>query len=112
MGIALSGVALRSNMADADIAALVGRLTGQTAVEIAPPMRGEFDIRHLADVMVLRYAGPVLSATMTSSGRLAPTRHTMRVRCSRCSGARRSSLRSAITSRPTATVTPCSSTGT
>lgn len=57
MGIALSGVALRSNMADADIAALVDRLTGQTAVEIARrPMRGEFDIRHPTDVMVLRYA--------------------------------------------------------
>ena len=56
MGIALSGVAFRSHMADADIAALVGRLTGQTAVEIAPPMRGEFDIRHPTDVMVLRYA--------------------------------------------------------
>ena len=51
----MSGVAFRANSADVDIAALVGRLTGQTAVEIARPMRGEFDIRDHTDVMVLRY---------------------------------------------------------
>jgi hypothetical protein len=56
MGISLSGLAFRSDLADTEVVALVDRLTGQTAIEIAPPMRGEFDIRDHTDVMVLRYA--------------------------------------------------------